>query len=191
MPEDVRQEILAAARHLFAYRGFGSTSVRSVVERAGVTKPTLYYYFENKEALYLECVQSTFAELVPLVEAALTGPGDIRERLQRFTHDYVQKGLEDLDGVRLALTATNPGIEKRPEIDLMSFHTKYFGPLEALFAEGIETGVFRTDIDPGIAVVGLIGPISMHLRGAIEGLPLPEDYAVRIVDIYLNGVSPQ
>jgi hypothetical protein len=73
----------------------------------------------------------------------------------------------------------------------MSFHTKYFGPLEALFAEGIETGVFRTDIDPGIAVVGLIGPISMHLRGAIEGLPLPEDYAVRIVDIYLNGVSPQ
>ena len=63
MSDDARQRILDAATHLFAHRGFGSTSVREVVEAAGVTKPTLYYWFDNKEALYLECVRTKFATL--------------------------------------------------------------------------------------------------------------------------------
>ena len=189
MSEDVRSTILASAKHLFAHRGFGSTSVREVVEAAGVTKPTLYYWFDNKEALYLECVQSCFAELVPLVEAALKGDGPLRARLVRFCHDYIQKGIEDTDGLRLALTATNPSHEKRPEIDLMSFHTTYFGPLEAFFSEGSRTGVFRPDLDPQLMVVSLVGTLSMHLRGAIEGFPLHDDYAEQIVDVFLNGVG--
>lgn len=189
MSEDIRTNILDAARHLFAHRGYGSTSVREVVAAAGVTKPTLYYWFENKEALYLECLRSTFAELNPLVEAALSGPGDIRERLVRFANDYVQKGLDDLDGLRLALTATNPSFEKRPEIDLMTFHHTYFGPLENFFAEGVSNGTFRRDLDPAFMVVSLVGAMSMHLRGAIEGLPLPDNYAEQIVDVFLNGVA--
>ena len=189
MTDTIRSNILQAARHLFAHRGYGSTSVREVVTRAGVTKPTLYYWFENKEALYLECLRATFAELNPLVEAALNGPGDFRARLVRFAHDYIQKGLDDLDGVRLALTATNPSHEKRPEIDLMSFHHTYFGPLERFFADGVDQGTFRTDLDPAFMVVSLVGALSMHMRGAIEGLPLPDDYAEQIVDVFLNGVA--
>ena len=191
MSDDAKARILRAATHLFAHKGYGSTSVREVVEHAGVTKPTLYYWFENKEKLYLECVQACFVELVPLVHDAVNGPGSVQQRLIRFVHDYVQKGLEDLDGVRLALTATNPSFEKRPEIDLMSFHTEYFAPLGQLVAEGISTGVFREDTDPEFAVVALIGPVSMHLRGAIEGFELCDDYAEKTVELYLHGVTPR
>ena len=52
----IRQRILDAALQLFANQGYGSTSVRQVVELAGVTKPTLYYYFNGKEALFREVV---------------------------------------------------------------------------------------------------------------------------------------
>ena len=191
MSDDAKQRILRAAIHLFAHKGYGSTSVREVVERAGVTKPTLYYWFENKESLYLECLQATFAELHPLVHDAVNGPGSVQDRLVRFVHDYVQKGLDDLDGVRLALTATNPTFEERPEVDLMSFHTEYFAPLAQLLSEGIDAGVFRRDIDPEFAVVALIGPVSMHLRGAVEGFDLPDDYAKRTVQLFMHGVTSQ
>lgn len=191
MSDDARARILSAATHLFAQRGFGSTSVREVVEMAGVTKPTLYYWFENKEKLYLECVQACFAELVPLVHDAVKGAGTVQQRLVRFVRDYVQKGLEDLDGVRLALTATNPSFEERPEIDLMSFHTVYIAPLAQLVAEGVSSGEFREDIDPEFAVIALIGPVSMHLRGALEGFELPDDYAERTVELFLHGVTPR
>ena len=191
MSDDVRQRVLDAATQLFAHRGYGSTSVREVVEAAGVTKPTLYYWFENKEALYLECVRTKFEALHPLVHDAVSGSGTVRERLVRFVRDYVQAGLDDLDGVRLALTATNPSFEKRPEIDLMSFHMEYFAPLGQLLVEGMASGDFREDLDPEFAVVALIGPMSMHLRGAIEGFDLDPDYAEKTIDLFLNGVAPK
>ena len=49
---DAREVLLAAATALFAQKGYAGTSVREIVERAGVTKPVLYYYFENKEGLF-------------------------------------------------------------------------------------------------------------------------------------------
>ncbi len=46
-----KKAILRVAARLFATRGFEATSVREIVEAAGVTKPTLYYYFGSKEGL--------------------------------------------------------------------------------------------------------------------------------------------
>ena len=48
-----RERILLAAASLFANKGYAGTSVREIVQTAGVTKPTLYYYFKNKEELYV------------------------------------------------------------------------------------------------------------------------------------------
>jgi len=47
----IAQRILDAAVHLFAHKGYDATSIREITEAAGVTKPMLYYYFENKEGL--------------------------------------------------------------------------------------------------------------------------------------------
>jgi len=191
MADDVRQRILDAATHLFAHRGYGSTSVREVVQAAGVTKPTLYYWFGNKEGLYRDCLEAKFARIPPLVSDVVDGPGTLRERLVRFVHAYIQAGLDDIDGVRLAMTATSPSFEERPEIDLMSFHTEYFGPLGRLLDEGIRADVFRRDTDPEFAISALLGPLSLHLRGALIGMALPPDFAEKTVDLYLHGVAPR
>ena len=47
-----RERLLETASHLFAEKGYASTSVREIVARAGVSKPVLYYYFQSKEGLY-------------------------------------------------------------------------------------------------------------------------------------------
>ena len=48
---EIADRIARAAARLFAAEGYDATSVRNIVEAAEVTKPTLYYYFESKEAL--------------------------------------------------------------------------------------------------------------------------------------------
>jgi AcrR family transcriptional regulator len=60
-------EILAAALALFAERGFAATRLADVAARAGVTKGTLYLYFDNKEELFKAVVRQ---ELVPDLERA-------------------------------------------------------------------------------------------------------------------------
>ncbi len=47
----VPRHLARVAARLFADRGFEATSVREIVEAAGVAKPTLYYHFQSKEGL--------------------------------------------------------------------------------------------------------------------------------------------
>ena len=48
---DNREAILNAALHLFYARGYDAVGVQEIVDSAGVTKPTLYYYFGSKRGL--------------------------------------------------------------------------------------------------------------------------------------------
>ena len=50
-------ELLAAALDLFVEKGFAGTRLDDVAARAGVSKGTLYLYFENKEDLFKEVVR--------------------------------------------------------------------------------------------------------------------------------------
>ncbi|HEU5329110.1 MAG TPA: TetR/AcrR family transcriptional regulator [Thermomicrobiales bacterium] len=52
-----RERIREAARQLFLERGFAGTSIDAVTVAAGVSKPTVYRYFANKEALFADIVQ--------------------------------------------------------------------------------------------------------------------------------------
>ena len=65
----VREELLAGATELFTRKGYASTTVREIVTAAGVTKPVLYYYFRNKEGIYLELIRQPFARFDALLDA--------------------------------------------------------------------------------------------------------------------------
>src|SRR6187549_559455 len=56
-------EIVAAALDVFVERGFAATKLEEVARRAGVTKGTVYLYFESKEALFKAVVRET---IVPI-----------------------------------------------------------------------------------------------------------------------------
>ena len=51
-----KETIRRAAAELFAKKGFAATSTREICQRAGITKPALYYHFGNKEQLYEELI---------------------------------------------------------------------------------------------------------------------------------------
>src|SRR5258708_18467004 len=65
-PADRRTELLAAARTVFAKKGYEDATVSEIVGRAGVAQGTFYLYFPGKEALagaFAEILSERFAEL--------------------------------------------------------------------------------------------------------------------------------
>src|SRR2546423_4020990 len=65
-----RAAILAAALEEFSARGFASTRLDDVAERAGVAKGTIYLYFRDKESLFQELVRAMLSPIVGALEAA-------------------------------------------------------------------------------------------------------------------------
>src|SRR5260221_5464528 len=89
--EATRGELNAAARdiarvaaRLFATQGYEATSVRTIVEAAGVTKPTLYYYFGSKEGLAQALLTMPMTVLADRMRAILAECGDPIEGLTRI-----------------------------------------------------------------------------------------------------------
>src|SRR5512137_1714014 len=57
-------ELLAAALELFVEKGYAGTRLDDVAQRAGVSKGTLYLYFENKEDLFKAVVRESVVTLI-------------------------------------------------------------------------------------------------------------------------------
>ncbi len=77
----VRQRLLSCATQLFTRKGYTATTVREIVEAAGVTKPVLYYYFRNKEGIYLELIRGAFAKFDALLDASRGQRGSATETI--------------------------------------------------------------------------------------------------------------
>jgi len=61
--EETRARIVTAALKLFGERGFEGASTRDIATAAGVNAPALQYYFDNKEGVYLACVEHIVARM--------------------------------------------------------------------------------------------------------------------------------
>ncbi len=64
LDEDRRNKILDAAKSEFAESGFEQASYNRIIERAGLSKGAMYYYFDDKLDLYLTVLEDTFQKML-------------------------------------------------------------------------------------------------------------------------------
>ena len=81
----VARHIARVAARLFAQNGYDATSVREIVEAAGVAKPTLYYYFRSKEGLAQALLTVPLSNLVATLRQAV-GTVEDPVRVSRAGH---------------------------------------------------------------------------------------------------------
>jgi len=89
--EAPRRAILDAAAELFAEGGEERLSIREVCARAGVTAPTVYHHFGDKDGLVLKVIEDSFTAFVQTV-GALDKPQDPIEALVWAWDGYVAYG---------------------------------------------------------------------------------------------------
>ena len=83
------EEIISAALEVFADRGFAATTLEDIARKAGVTKGTIYLYFENKEALFKALIRGTIVPVIAKGEAiAQAFTGSARDLFEKLVREY-------------------------------------------------------------------------------------------------------
>jgi len=139
-------ELLAAALGIFVERGFAATRLEEVARRAGVSKGTLYLYYESKEELFKAVVRET---IVPMIRDYRRGvessDAPSTELLPRFFGEWWRHfGSTPLAGIAKLIVAEAGNF---PELARF-FHDEVIQPNDALLAAIVERGVARGEFAP-------------------------------------------
>ena len=188
--DSVRQRLLTAATDLFARKGYAGTTVREIVDSAHVTKPVLYYYFQNKEGIYLELMRQTFSNVDYLVDFSRGEKGASREKLLHFCHQAFSLFLENIEAVRIMYAIYYGPHQGAPFFDFDAYHLKFQEAIRALVAEGIRKGEFRKGEAENTtwAILGAVN-VAMEVQLGHPEMGLGREGLARVLNLIFRGIS--
>ncbi len=189
LSEDRKNEILDAALEVFSELGLQEASVDDVVERSGLSKGTLYWYFKSKDRLIGALMKRFFALELGKVRKLQQGPGSVRDRLLHYSREVeavVKRMPRALTLEFYAVAVRQKSVRKH----LGELYVRYCGELAQLIREGIEQGEFRkADADQlAAAVTGLCE--GLILLWALEPKAFPfEKFFEASLRTLLDGIA--
>ncbi len=192
------EELVAAALDVFVERGYEATTLADVARRAGVTKGTIYLYFENKEALFKAVVRETIVPVIAQGEAlAQSFTGSARDLLERLVREYWrlvgETRLAGIPKLMMAEAATFPELTRFYYDEVV---TRGHRLMAGVIERGVQNGEFRP-VNVTVAAKLAMSPL-MHavvVRRAFASC-MPEGFNVQNyldtdIDLYLHGIAKQ
>lgn len=146
--ELLHEEILMAAERLLVETGSAEgVSIRAIADAVGVTPPSIYLHFPDKETLLFAVCDRQFARFDEALEAADATTTDPVEALERRGQAYVRFGLEHPEAYRI-MFMERPTLVDRHVDAVQKAGTGAFGHLVAAVQRAIDAGGLRADLDP-------------------------------------------
>jgi AcrR family transcriptional regulator len=187
-------EILQAAFVEFSRNGYATTTLDQIAERAGVTKGTIYVYFENKEHLFISMVREvTKVTLETLHEMFATHDGSTADLLRAqfsFIYQHIVEDRRRREVVRM-LIAEAP---RFPEL-ADRYHEEILRPcldmLRQAIQRGMDSGEIRKSsiVDSPQVVIAPIALVDLWMMMFDDRQPLDlKAYFNAHLDLVLNGL---
>ncbi len=187
-----REKILKAALKEFAHRGYSGASVQAIVDAAKVTKPTLYYYFKNKAALYRALVDSAHDERYRLMQDAGAKGETLEEKLVEILTALFGFLETHRELVRLTFGTAfaSPG-ELPPKMKNWEKPQRNFDFLQSLIKNEIAAGQLSRRFGAQELTIGIWGLMNIYV---MRQLVMPKERAnrktaERIVELFLSGAA--
>jgi TetR/AcrR family transcriptional regulator len=140
--QSARIRVLIAATQLFTQRGYAATSVREIVESAGVTKPILYYYFGNKEGIYLEILNGLLRQFKQLIADVRKLEGTPRQNILNFGTLFYRGFKEHLAEARLFHSIYYGPQQGAPHFEYELLYQEFVKVVKALVAQAVQMGEY-------------------------------------------------
>jgi AcrR family transcriptional regulator len=153
-----RERLLETAIGMFASKGYAGTSVREIVERAGVSKPVLYYYFKSKEGLFLAILDKAENLQKQLLLEVLESEGNVLDRLL-ILYRRLYAGIDEHRSLYKMIYGLISGPPQgAPEYDFTRYHRHMINAICEIYTAGIDSGEVKKIAPEEVAflVVSLI-----------------------------------
>ena len=185
-----RADILRAAESVFAAQGFHAASVDQIASAADYATGTVYLYFRDKEALYLELFQEKIRELSRLIRERTSGLEDPVEAIRQLVAARMEYFERNRAFFRIYAREGTNIFEPRQErwSGVRRLYADYLRRLAALIRGGQRLGVLREG-DPHQLAVALSGIMIQLTRDKLQRRragPLT-DLTSFVLDTFLNG----
>ena len=156
-PEATRQNIIDVATQEFARNGLSGARVDEIAAKTGSSKRMIYYYFRDKEGLYVSVLEAAYRK-VRTIEAGLDlehlPPVEALRRLVEFTFDH-HNTHEDFIRLVMIENIHHGDYLDRSSI-IQDLNVSAIGEIDRLYKRGVKAGLFRK----GLAAIDLHWQIS-------------------------------
>ncbi|KAB2886846.1 MAG: TetR/AcrR family transcriptional regulator [Pseudorhodoplanes sp.] len=201
-PERTRAAILNAAIAEFTSKGLSGARIDRIAKRARVNKRMIYYYFGDKERLYIAVLEEIYTA-IRTAEIGLNltdrDPADGMRELINFTWHYFIDHPEFLS--LLATENFNRARYLKNSRRIRELHSPLIGMISDLLKRGAKQKIFRLDVDPvelyiSIAALGFFYLSNRYTLATIfsRDLTTPDRLVARgqhIVEVIFDFLAPR
>lgn len=159
LTEERKNQILDAAMKTFTEDGFHKTRMSDIAETSGLSKGSLYWYFDSKDSLIIHLLERIFEPEIKDIQTLLTDPRSIDERLET----YVERISEDMvkmlkwmplfyDFVALAFR------QESVKNTISKYYQRHMDILTSLIKQGLDRGELHADseLEAAIAIGSML-----------------------------------
>jgi AcrR family transcriptional regulator len=142
-PVDMPERILEEATRLFVAKGYAGISMREISEAVGVSKAGLYYYFKDKEALFMAILNANLDRLGSLIQEARQAGATTREQVSGMMHAIFDQAPNQRAIIRLASQEmAHLSQATRAEFG-RAYQDKFIHQVEEILRGGVERGELK------------------------------------------------
>lgn len=192
--ENKRLALLDAALAVFSRVGFAAAKMDDVAQEAGVSKGTVYLYFDSKETLFKEMVRAKMSPMLTDVAEVLGDPSmSATDRLKAHLKFFYTKVLNsDRRQIMRLIMAEGPNFPDLAEFYHANILNRGQAMIGAIIQQGVDRGEFRQmeghGLAQNIAAGALVAGIWKLVFDRFQPIDL-DAYFDTHVDLILNGLK--
>jgi AcrR family transcriptional regulator len=187
---DTREHILRAALRSFAECGYAAASVQRIVDDAKVSKPSLYYYFKDKAALFEALVDRAHEERYEMLRSAAERGETLDRKLEEIATAMFEYALRNGALMRLGFASAFAGPGEMPcPSKCKEKGKRNYDFVRSLLAAAQVSGELKEGFSPDDLAMGFYGQLTTYvvIGLLLPDIPLNRTSAQQIVKLFLDG----
>jgi TetR/AcrR family transcriptional repressor of mexJK operon len=187
-------KILRNARRLFAHDGYDRVSMDRIAAACGLTKPVLYYYFDNKRAVLLAVLEAHWAEQAGVLER-FEGSADVRKTLSDLARLILEETARpetgDVIRIVLAEAARQPGIARAFFRSIgRAFERRLLGEIRRRLSSGLSDATVLALFHQFVGSLAHYSLLQQVFRPGPGHLPGQETFIALVVESFTRASEP-